>query len=205
MTEAEWLECAGPGRMIEFLRGRVSDRKLRLLGAACCRRVWPLLIRGAVRKVVKVNERYADGVVGASKLASALSCAGGWARGERAARTVLGLGFDPDVAGVAAGCADLAGAGDAERRTQAQFVRCIFGNPFLPAPSISALWLKRGEETVRKLAQAIYTDRAFDRLPVLADALEDAGCTDADILAHCRSGGVHVRGCWAVDLLLGKT
>jgi hypothetical protein len=54
------------------------------------------------------------------------------------------------------------------------------------------------------LAQAIYDDRAFDRLPILADALEEAGCTDADILNHCRRPGEHVRGCWAIDLVLGK-
>ena len=51
----------------------------------------------------------------------------------------------------------------------------------------------------------MYEDRAFDRLPLLADALEDAGCADADILVHCRNGGEHVRGCWVVDLLLGKS
>ena len=59
--------------------------------------------------------------------------------------------------------------------------------------------------TVVQLAQSIYDDRAFDRLPILADALEEAGCTDAAILDHCRGPGPHVRGCWAVDLLLGKT
>jgi hypothetical protein len=57
---------------------------------------------------------------------------------------------------------------------------------------------------VLKAAQAIYDERAFDRTPQLADALEQAGCTDADILGHCRGGGEHVRGCWVVDLLLGK-
>jgi hypothetical protein len=57
---------------------------------------------------------------------------------------------------------------------------------------------------VLKLARAIYDDRAFDRLPVLADALEDAGCVERAILDHCRSGGEHVLGCWVVDLLLGK-
>ena len=54
------------------------------------------------------------------------------------------------------------------------------------------------------LAQAIYEERRFGDLPVLADALEEAGCTDADILSHCRGPGPHVRGCWVVDLLLGK-
>ena len=65
-------------------------------------------------------------------------------------------------------------------------------------------WLAWRDGTILKLAQAIYDDRAFDRLPVLADALEEAGCHDADILAHCRAPGPHVRGCWVVDLLLGK-
>jgi hypothetical protein len=57
---------------------------------------------------------------------------------------------------------------------------------------------------IPKLAQAIYNKRAFDRLPILAAALEKAGCTDQDILGHCRSGGEHCRGCWVVDLVLGK-
>ena len=58
--------------------------------------------------------------------------------------------------------------------------------------------------TVSRIAQRIYEDRAFDRMPVLADALEDAGCADADVLAHCRRPAGHVRGCWVIDLLLGK-
>ena len=58
--------------------------------------------------------------------------------------------------------------------------------------------------TVRSIAAAIDRDRAFDRLPILADALEEAGCTNADVLLHCRQPGEHVRGCWVVDLVLGK-
>ena len=57
---------------------------------------------------------------------------------------------------------------------------------------------------VSGVAQAIYDERAFDRMPILGDALEDAGCTDAAILEHCRGPGPHSRGCWVVDLLLGK-
>jgi hypothetical protein len=59
--------------------------------------------------------------------------------------------------------------------------------------------------TVVKLAQAIYDDGAFDHLPILSDALEEAGCDNADILAHCRQLGDHVLGCWVVDAILGKT
>jgi hypothetical protein len=57
---------------------------------------------------------------------------------------------------------------------------------------------------VKALAEKIYSERAFDRMPVLGDALEEAGCTVRDVLEHCRNGGEHVRGCWVVDLVLGK-
>ncbi len=83
---------------------------------------------------------------------------------------------------------------------QANLLRDIFGNPFHPV-ALDPAWRT---EAVVALARAVYDDRAFDRLPVLADALEDAGCADADVLAHCRGDGPHVRGCWVVDLILGK-
>ena len=86
---------------------------------------------------------------------------------------------------------------------QCALLRCLFGNPFRPV-SLDPAWLGWNAGTVVKLAQAIYDDRRFGELPVLADALEDAGCTDAAILAHCRGPGEHVRGCWAVDLVLGR-
>jgi hypothetical protein len=79
-------------------------------------------------------------------------------------------------------------------------LRDFFGNPFRPVTAHPS-WLT---STVVSLAEGIYAERAFDRLPILADALQDAGCENADILTHCRSDGPHVRGCWVVDLLLGK-
>jgi hypothetical protein len=82
-------------------------------------------------------------------------------------------------------------------------LRDIFGNPFRPI-TINPAWLSWNEGTIPKIAQAIYDERAFDRMPILADALEEAGCTNADILSHCRQPGEHVRGCWVVDLILGK-
>src|SRR5262249_12032196 len=93
---------------------------------------------------------------------------------------------------------------DQERRYQAVMLRCIFGNPFRSV-SINRAWLAWNDGTVLKIAQAIYDEGASERLPILADALEDAGCDNADILAHCRGEGPHVRGCWVVDLLLGKS
>jgi hypothetical protein len=82
-------------------------------------------------------------------------------------------------------------------------VRCIFGNPFRPGV-IDPDWLRR-DGSVAKLAQGIYEDESFDDLPILADALEEAGCTAAGILAHCREAGPHARGCWPVDTVLGKS
>src|SRR5262249_55224546 len=82
----------------------------------------------------------------------------------------------------------------------ASLFRGIFGNPFRPV-TIDPSSLT---STVVGLAGGIYADRAFDRLPILADALQDAGCDNANVLDHCRGPGPHVRGCWVVDLLLGK-
>jgi hypothetical protein len=83
---------------------------------------------------------------------------------------------------------------------QAQLVRCVFGNPFHHV-TVTPSWLT---PTVLALAEGIYAERAFDRLPILADALQDAGCDNPDVLGHCRGGGPHVRGCWMVELVLGK-
>ena len=80
-------------------------------------------------------------------------------------------------------------------------LRDIFGNPFRPV-AVDPTWLT---STAVALARGIYDDRAFDRLPILADALQDAGCENADVLDHCRGPGPHVRGCWVVDLVLGKS
>jgi hypothetical protein len=91
----------------------------------------------------------------------------------------------------------------AEWARQASLLRDVMGNPFRSV-SINTCWLTWNDRTIPKIAAGIYADRAFDSLPILADALEDAGCDNADLLAHCRGPGPHVRGCWAVDLILGK-
>jgi hypothetical protein len=88
-----------------------------------------------------------------------------------------------------------------ERIAQVALLRDIFGNPFRPA-TLNPSWRT---SDVLLLAGGIYDDRAFDRMPILADALQDAGC-DNEELNHCRdTKQSHVRGCWAVDLVLGKS
>jgi hypothetical protein len=95
---------------------------------------------------------------------------------------------------------DSAEAALIERIGQAQLFRDIFGNPFRPA-TFSPEWRT---DTVLALARQMYEARDFGAMPILADALQDAGCDNVDILAHCRGSGPHVRGCWIVDLVLGK-
>src|SRR5262249_20874086 len=100
---------------------------------------------------------------------------------------------------------DHAGAGSAPRKNPiARAMRPVFlehfGDTQRPI-SLDPAWLT---STVAALARGIYEERAFDRLPILADALQDAGCDHPDILDHCRGPGPHVRGCWVVDLLLGR-
>lgn len=90
-----------------------------------------------------------------------------------------------------------------ESAVQADSLRDIFGNPFHSA-AISPSWLAWIEGAAAKLTQAIYDARRFDDLPILADALEEAGCTDPTVLAHCREPGLHIRGCWVLDLVRSR-
>jgi hypothetical protein len=87
-----------------------------------------------------------------------------------------------------------------ERVAQVPLLHCIFGNPFRPV-TFSSEWKT---DTALSLARQMYESRDFSAMPILADALQDAGCENADILNHCRGAGPHVRGCWVVDLVLGK-
>jgi hypothetical protein len=93
---------------------------------------------------------------------------------------------------------------EAAEVAQRDFLHDIIGNPFRPSPPLPPAVLAWNDSTVTRIAQGIYDERAFDRLPILADALLDAGCEDEELIGHCRSDGRHVRGCWAVDLILEK-
>ncbi len=101
-------------------------------------------------------------------------------------------------------------AGTAERAAQVALPRCVFDNPFRPT-AVDPAWWAWNCGTVSRLAEAAYQKRelpsgylSLSRLSLVADALEDAGCSDAAIVGHLRSAGPHVRGCWPVDLLTGR-
>jgi len=206
MTEAEWLACADPTPMLEFLRGKASQRKLRLFAVACCRGVSHLMTDERSRTAVDVAERYADRAAIDGELKAAFIQAqeayveASNRYNDMACRVANGTGDETDVERAVLALAWRIGL-DENKRCCVR-LRDSFGPlPFRPV-TIDPAWLTL---TVKQIAQAIYDERAFERMPILADALEDAGCTDnADILNHCRQPGEHVKGCWVVDLLLDK-
>jgi hypothetical protein len=169
--------------------------------------VLPSLNDGRYRGLVTVIEKYADGLASFQDLRTARRNLPPWVAGAPNADSALVFptagGGDAMGTADAAWVARLARSQKADAAEQCALLRDVFGNPFRPA-TIDPGWLAWNGGTVPKLAEAIYDGRAFDRLPVLADALEDAGCADEQILSHCRGPGPHVRGCWVIDLLLGK-
>jgi hypothetical protein len=218
MTEVEWLAGNDPVVLLGSLGGQVSDRKRRLFSCACCRRIWHLLSDERSRKAVEVAERLADGQASDTEVTGARDLA--WvARAEVQDKwqapyaAEAAIGDDPvRTAPLAAAAAAAALAGErnfsgkgraADRAVQIGLLRCIVGNPFRP-PTIDPTWLRWNGGMVIGMAQAVYQERWFADLPILGDMLEDAGCDDLDILAHCRQGGEHARGCWVVDLILAR-
>jgi hypothetical protein len=228
MTEAEWLAARGPETLILHLGNTASERKVRLFGVTCCRRLDDMIGDERGHHAVELGERYADRGVTDEELEHANR--GLWDAimtvGEEVFRSIRAVSTTSDHVNrwpepaivswatyMASWCA--AQAGDRERdddsnvispneqAAQAALFRDIFGNPFRSA-AVDPAWLAWQGGTVPAIARRVYDERAFHDLPILADALEDAGCADADLLAHCRGGGPHVRGCWSVDVILGR-
>jgi hypothetical protein len=235
MTEADWLTCVNPQPMLLFLRGKVSERKLRLFAVACCRR-FAMLTVGIRGDAVGVAEDYSDGRAGERQRQSALAAARNFGMdydydydSALAAAHLIGMDddarelFDLCHTALLAVCSALETPVNAaavashllrlpppnghprgvEEGAQANLVREIFGNPFhrvLRDPT----WLLVDDGSARALARKSYDERVWSRIQmsILGDALEDGGCADQAILAHCRSNVQHVRGCWVIDCLL---
>ncbi len=227
LTPAEWDTCTDADKMLYCLHRKASSRKLRLFVCACCRHILDRMLDERSRRGIEVAERYADGLASESDLETArkgtaeawdAEMASAWFRylAARAAhfacasdaKTFLlardeargvvrwSVAVDPTSQVVLEREAAVA----TEVAAQAGFLRDLFGNPFRPV-AFDPSWLT---PKVRQLAEGIYKGRAFDKMPDLADALEKAGCQNADTLAHCRGPGPHVRGCWVVDRILEK-
>jgi hypothetical protein len=173
--------------------------------------MWDYLVDKRCRQVVETAERYADGQAGRMELQRAMSAAW-YAKGGRPSQIVAHIGNSTPWSSAEFILSMIVKAQDhfvsrfwSQRllRKAPNLLRCVFANPYRSI-TMKPAWLAWNDGTLHKIAQAIYDDRAFDRMPILADALEDAGCDNADILRHCREPGEHVRGCWVIDLLLGK-
>jgi len=190
MTEEEWLKSNDPAEMLTILRGTGNNRRLLLLATTMLDRNNRVTGKDLQRQLIV--ERYADGQASLThvrRLWGRNTVGGTWPERpfEWAEALVTGEGgaYEPHVL----------------EATALRAIREIFGNPFRPV-TIDPAWLT---SDVRLLATGIYNDRAFDRMPILADALQDAGCDNDDILNHLRDAtAVHVRGCWALDLILSK-
>jgi hypothetical protein len=200
------------------VRGKGSERLWRLFAVACVRGAEVRMRDTRSRKALEVAERFADGTATLTELLAARAQAQEAAdqafreEYEDEARANFCLDAAYEALCVARSAADAALVCVAEDMDidsipaglqLPDLFREIFGNPF-QWKIADPIWLSWNDGAVRKLAQAIYDNRSFDLLPILADALEDAGCTDTDILTHMRGPRPHVCGCWAVDLILGK-
>jgi hypothetical protein len=200
MNEEQWQSGASPVRMVDRIGLGASQRKLRLFACAATRRVWEEVDKweqypnNPHRKTVEAAERFADGTIDAETFA-------------------MYRPADFDVEGVVA--EDAYGAAwwavthlvtsvpdeEAEWIEQAKLLWEIFGNPFRSVV-FSPEWRT---DTALSLARTMYESREFSAMPILADALQDAGCDNDDILNHCRDvNQIHVRGCWVCDLVLEK-
>lgn len=189
MTEEEWLACEDPQEMVRYLRHNASARQLRLWACAFAR-----------------NE-YGD----SQELMEAVRIAEDWADGKRPqdlgvyAKYYVCLPHAWQAADEGTAEYVAIRAESSAKRRAVRFLlatlRDIFGNPFRPV-AFDPAWRT---DTAVALAHTMYDSREFGAMPILTDALQDAGCDRADILNHCRdTAAPHVRGCWVVDLVLGK-
>ena len=219
MTEEEWRTNEFSGRMLEHSR-RITAltwitrcRKYRLVATAVLREFLRTgsqerSIEQQVIEIVDSAERVWEGQGSRDALVQVV----------RAAEFQSGPGVDPEWGLLLADLVDpepftavrgvvgrtqygRAGAKSKFRALQCEIIRDIFGNPFRP----TAFSLEWRTDSAVSLAKQMYDSREFGAMPILADALQDAGCDNDDILNHCRDANqVHVRGCWVVDLVLGK-
>ena len=230
MIEEEWLTATEPRPMVRHIGPRAGERKRRLFAVASCRLVSDWFGERRSRHEIETGERMADGLPEDAVEAAELTAED--ARMEHAVQEGMNPSWAHDgdmrlVRGVTRACvtdaresaevviaafewcdgvrypfdAGVRTVGNSMPARQCRIVRDLFGNPFRPVTFFPS-WRT---ETALALALQMYESRDFSAMPILADALQDAGCDNEDILNHCRDlHATHVRGCWVVDLVLGK-
>jgi hypothetical protein len=231
VTEVEWFAAQQPLHLLEYLQGKTSERKFRLFACICARRIWEVAEDCRGREVhahVALTEAFADGNATLREMETAREN-GDWGVGEystyscalyaaQATIRVDAVTAAMDAASCSEGGFALLAQGpltdaieirrkaalaaqQSEHAVQAALIGDIFGNPFRPV-TFEPAWRT---STAVALAAQMYEAREFSAMPILADALQDAGCDNDAVLTHCREvNATHVRGCWVVDLVLGK-
>lgn len=223
MRKREWIRCTDAERMLTEVWGIPEEgnkRRLRLFVLTAGRRLWGRLDGEPSRLAVEVAWRQAEGTATAEEAERQFealhpvydeACATGSWEIARLVRVIGSLFREPGSAALELIRPIPFGGADRvplltpdETNACCWLLRDIFGDRGYPVTINRALLAWNGG-TIPKLAHSIYEERRFEDLPILADALEEAGCTDQDILGHCRQQKAnHVRGCWVVDLLLRK-
>jgi hypothetical protein len=232
MNEKQWLASREPEALLLHLWHAKTDlRKLRLCAIARCQPVLHLLQSDLHREALDVALHYAQGEVEFAELArvshlllnypadptdrsddwrdtaeSQMRQAVGNARWAVRLATLprRAEGIIQGVQGVLRAVELTGGKVQQTAGLLCDSIRDIIGNPF-HVPAIDPAWLQHGDGRARKLAKTIDASGRYEDLPLLADALEEAGCKEDSILAHCRGPGPHLPGCWVPELLLEKT
>jgi hypothetical protein len=181
MTEQEWMACTDPKLMLEFLQGKASDRKLRLFVVSCCYLEYR---QSTVIPAFEVVAKFADNPTMLDEVRRYWLPPGESAWPERpfewATTFVRQCPVSEEV--------EEEDEGYPVAMKVPPIIREVFGNPFRPS-SLNPAWLMWHGGLLVSMAQKMYDSRDFSDMPVLADALEEAGCDDADILGHCRQSG----------------
>lgn len=187
---------------LKHLAGQISARQARLFLCACVRRL-ERAGRGSYRDAVELAERFAEGLASEEELSSMRVTFRfrflhpGW--------VLLWPAQDDPVGAVERGLVWLSSIDDSEgeQRARHDLLLDLCGDA-PPVERLDPAWLRWQDSTIPRMAEAIARERSFDLLPVLADALEEAGCPPGRLLRHCRQWPHHALGCWALDLLRGR-
>ena len=223
-TEADWFALIDTDRAINYLasirqqlllsRRINTDRVLRFFVMACARQMWaefPVELRHAVQMTEKLNDYSVESI---SETLTNVRFQADMVleKYPKAKHRLAFISFDSlhpvfENCGATAAAYAFADGGNPKQNYYDHapfpgYLRDLVYNPFRTPPTFDEEWLFRNVNAVYLLAQEIYYDYRFDLMPKLADALENAGCTNAEILEHCRANHPHIRGCWVVDGLL---
>jgi hypothetical protein len=221
MDEATWFATTSFLKLCNWAEANLKSwRKRRLFSTACCRRLGDLITDQRCLMALNAAERFADGELNREQLAAVRKEVNKAVRASRASNLPHGGGWTPAEAiqmAVSSTRADVFSTGpirvaiivdrrkvrarDEEEAIQTDLLRDVFENPFRPV-SFARSWRT---STAVSLARQMYESREFSAMPILADALQDAGCDNNEVLTHCRDPKqLHVRGCWVCDLVLER-